>query len=81
MGHEKLSDQLRRLIAQCGISRYEIFKRTGIDQGGMSNFMAGRRGIQLDNIDKIGKVLNLKLMQVGRPKAKKGRAKRPRSQG
>ena len=53
------SEQLRKAISDSGLSRYTISVRTGIDQGTLSKFMKGERGLSLSAIDKLMAVLSL----------------------
>ena len=55
----KLGDQIRRAVKDCGMSRYEIWKATGIDQGTLSRFVAGKAGLGLDNLDRLADLLGL----------------------
>ncbi len=57
----KLSDQIRQAVDASGMSRYAICKASGIDQGGMSNFMAGKRGLSLAALDALADVLGLSI--------------------
>lgn len=71
-----LSDQLRQIIADSGLSRYEISKRSGVDEAALSRFANGKRGLTTETLDRLGPVLGLEL-SAGRPagvrQAKKGR--------
>ncbi len=58
---EPFSDQLRRAIRDCGMTRYAIAVRTGIDQGTLSKFMKGERGLSLAAIDKLMDTLGLEI--------------------
>ncbi len=71
---EKLSDQLRRILAESGLSRYEIAKRSGVDEAALSRFASGQRGLTTETLDRLGEALGLEL-KVKRPdrKRKKGR--------
>jgi plasmid maintenance system antidote protein VapI len=64
--HVKLSDQLRRAIDTAGMSRYAIAKAIGLDHSVMSRFMAGTSGLSVDTIDRLGKLLDLKIVS-GKP--------------
>jgi predicted transcriptional regulator len=68
---EKLSDQLRRLIEESPMSRYEISKKTGIAQSTLCKLVQGERGISTDSWDLLGECLNLRLV-VDESKTKKG---------
>jgi hypothetical protein len=57
-----LSDQLRQAIKASGLTRYSIWQQTGIDQGTLSKFMAGGRGLSLTSIDKLAGLLRLRLV-------------------
>ena len=61
----RLSDQIRRAVDDCGLTRYAIFKATGIDQGTLSRFVAGAAGLCLDNLDRLADLLDLSIT-IGR---------------
>jgi hypothetical protein len=63
----KVSDQLRRIIADCGLSRYEISKRTGIDEATLSRFMYGERGLSMKALDRLGDSLGLTVKMRQKP--------------
>jgi hypothetical protein len=54
-------DQLRRHIDAGPLSRYALSKKIGLDQGTLSKFMAGKCGLSVTTIDRIGDTLNLNL--------------------
>lgn len=56
-----ISDQVRQAIDASGLTRYEIAKRAGIDQSALSKFYHGQRGITTETLDKIAKVLGLRI--------------------
>ena len=62
-----LSEQIRRHIGRCGLTRYEIAKRTGIEQSALSRFMSGERGFATGSLDKLAKLLELEVV-MHRPK-------------
>ena len=53
------SDQIRAAVMNCGESQYRVCEETGIDKGAMCHFLAGRRGLSLDSIDKLAAHLGL----------------------
>jgi DNA transposition AAA+ family ATPase len=57
-----LSDQLRQVIETCGKSRYQISQETGIDQATLSRFMAGKGGLSIPILDRLGKFLDLRIV-------------------
>ena len=75
MAHSRkqLSQQIREAIAHCGMSRYAISKRTGIDEGNLSKFMGNKGGLSIESIDLIADLLNLELKPT--TKAGKGQGK------
>lgn len=60
-----VSDQLRAIVETCGVTRYRISQETGIDQGALSNFMAGRRGLSGKALDTLGAYLDLEVVRHG----------------
>jgi transcriptional regulator with XRE-family HTH domain len=67
----KVSDQLRRIVDDCGLSRYEISKRTGIDEGALSRFMSGERGLSMKALDRLGECLGLTVNMRRKPQQTK----------
>lgn len=69
-----LSDELRQAVERSGQSRYSIWQQTGIDQGSLSKFMDGERGLGLESIDKLADLLGLHICTAGaKPHRPKGR--------
>jgi transcriptional regulator with XRE-family HTH domain len=64
----KLTRQLKQLIAESGLSEYEIAKRSGVSKGALSRFRTGERNLNLDSVDRLAEVLNLELKQTRKPK-------------
>jgi transcriptional regulator with XRE-family HTH domain len=69
---KKLTDQLRQVIDDCGRTRYEIAKRTGIDESALAKFYNGRRGLSMEALNALGEFLQLKV-KLGRKPDKKGK--------
>jgi transcriptional regulator with XRE-family HTH domain len=63
-------DQLRRAIETCGLSRYAIWKATGIDQPTLSRFMRGKSGLTIESIDKICQLISARLIVPRKTKRK-----------
>jgi predicted XRE-type DNA-binding protein len=56
-----ISQQLRQAIDASGMSRYRICKEIGLPESTMSHFMAGKCGLQLSTIDRLGELLGLRI--------------------
>ena len=69
---KKLSDQVRRAIDACGVSRYRIAKETGISEPTISRFMSGERGLTTTALDKLAEYLDLNIRVGGKPFDGKG---------
>lgn len=65
-----LSAQLRAALKECGQTRYQVSKATGISQPTLSRFFTGERGLPLKTIDRLCEYLGLEL--VARRQSKKG---------
>lgn len=69
-----LSDELRQAVERSGLSRYAIWQQASIDQGSMSKFMAGERGLTLESIDKLAELLGLHIVADAERRRPKGRS-------
>jgi plasmid maintenance system antidote protein VapI len=67
-----VSNQLRCLIEDSGISRYRLAKLMGVQQSALSRFMSGERGLSMKALDKLGIVLDLEIGPRRRGKETKG---------
>jgi transcriptional regulator with XRE-family HTH domain len=63
----KLTDQLRQAIDDCGLTRYEIAKQTGIDESALAKFYNGHRGLSMEALNALGEFLELKIILGKRP--------------
>ena len=61
MSTPTFSEQLRGAIRTSELSRYEISKRTGLDQGSLANFLKGYRGLSMRSLDLLMDVLELEV--------------------
>ena len=73
MSKKTFSDELRRAVEQSGMTRYEIYKRTGIDQSVLSKFVRGQRGLSMDTVDVLCECLGLRLVGENELKPKRTR--------
>jgi predicted transcriptional regulator len=53
----KLSEQIRQLIDECGVSRYRIAQDTGVSEPALSHFMSGKTGLSMRALDELGTYL------------------------
>ena len=67
-----LTDQLRQAIDDCGLTRYEIAKQTGIDESALAKFYNGHRGLSMEALNALGEFLQLTIT-LGRKPEKKGK--------
>ncbi len=67
---KKLTDQIRRAIDDSGLTRYRIAQETEIDESTLGKFYNGRRGLSLDNIDRLSEYLGLRIVMDRKPKPK-----------
>lgn len=61
------SDQLRAALDECGQSRYQVSRQTGISQPALSRFVNGERGLSLATIDALCEYLELELVSRRKP--------------
>ena len=70
----RLSEQIRRAVRDCGLTRYAISKATDIDQATLSRFMSGERGLPMATLDVLADFLELNITSARRiPSTGKGR--------
>ena len=50
----KVSDQLRSLIRNSGVTCYQIAKATGVSNAALSRFLSGERGLSSKALDILG---------------------------
>lgn len=67
----KLTDQIRQAIEDCGETRYQIWKATGIDNATLCRFVSGERGLSMEALDTLAEYLELDI--VSRRKGAKGK--------
>lgn len=57
-----LSDQLREILDSGPMTRYRLSKEAEVDQGQLSRFVLGKGQMTFNTLDRIGKVLKLRLV-------------------
>ena len=58
----ELTEQLREAIKTARKSVYQIADETGIDKSTLSRFMAGKGGLSMAGLDRLGECLNLSIV-------------------
>ena len=58
---ENFTEQLKRVIRDCGETRYALAKRTGTDQSTFTRFLNGTRGLSMEAIDRLFDALDLEI--------------------
>jgi plasmid maintenance system antidote protein VapI len=66
----RFSDELRRAVDACGLSRYRIAKTLGIAESTLSRFMSGERGLTMKCLDRLAALLDLHVAAGKRTKDK-----------
>ncbi|NOT01458.1 MAG: helix-turn-helix transcriptional regulator [Phycisphaerales bacterium] len=61
-----LGDQLRRAIADSGLSRFEVARRASISYSQIHSFCAGKRSLTLDTASRVAAVVGLHFARVKR---------------
>ncbi len=56
-----LSDQVRQAVRKSGLTRYRIYKMSGVDQATLLRFMAGAE-IRTGTLNKLAAVLNITIV-------------------
>jgi transcriptional regulator with XRE-family HTH domain len=69
---EPITSAVRRAIERSGLTRYQISQATGIDQGSLSRFVRGQRGLSTTSLDRLAEVLGLQIVvKPSKPKKEK----------
>ncbi len=63
---------MRHAIAKSGKTRYRLWQETGISQAQLCEFLHGRRGMSVENLETLAQALGLEIT-VRPAKRKKGR--------
>jgi transcriptional regulator with XRE-family HTH domain len=70
---DKLSDRLRQIIDESGLSRYRIAKDLGVNESGLGKFLNGDRGVSTKLLDALGEYFELELRVKRGTKKQTGR--------
>ena len=69
----RLSDQLRQIIDDSGLTRYRISREARIDQSAMSKFYHGQAGLSLKALDRLAEFLELTVASRRKPNTTQGK--------
>jgi len=69
---KKLTDQLRQVIDDSGMTRYRIAQETCISEATLSKFYLGQRGLSTEALNALGECLQLTI-HLGRKPEPKGK--------
>jgi len=64
---KNLTDQLRQVIDDCGLTRYQIAQETGIDESALAKFYNGHRGLSMEALNALGEYLELIIVMRRKP--------------
>lgn len=64
------NDQMRKAVDNCGMSRYELARVSGVTQAALSRFIHGQRGMTLDMFDRLAPHVGAKLVFPRRTRGK-----------
>lgn len=69
-----VSEQLRKAIETCGMTRADIARGCGVADSVLSRFVAGEKGLRSENLDTLCGFLGLELKPIKKPgKSRKGK--------
>lgn len=68
---QQLADQIRNAISSSSMSRYEISKRSGVDESSISRFMNRKGSLSFASIERLAAVLHLAVVVMKEKKPKK----------
>ena len=64
---------MRQAMDDSGLSRYAIAKALNINESALGKFYHGQRGIAVDTLDRLGELLELRLVGPKPPRKAKGK--------
>jgi hypothetical protein len=69
---EPFRDQLRRAIRASDLTAYRLGVLARVDQGALSKFLSGERGLSMDAVDRLVEALDLELRPRSRRRKPQG---------
>lgn len=67
-----MTEQMRQAIDDSGLTRYRIAQDTAIDESTLAKFYNGKRGLSLENLDRLFEYLGLRIV-MDRKRTKQGK--------
>lgn len=61
--HVTISEALRQIILESGLTEIEIERATGVSNANLNRFMRGKRGLSLATVDKLAEHFGLELVK------------------
>jgi transcriptional regulator with XRE-family HTH domain len=55
----KFTDQLRRAVKGCGLTRYRIAKEIGVSESLLSRFMSSESGLSFAVLDRLAELIGI----------------------
>jgi plasmid maintenance system antidote protein VapI len=68
-----VTNQLRALIRESGVTCYQIAKATGVSNATLSRFLSGERGLSCEAMDAIGEYFGWQVVATDSQPEPKGR--------
>lgn len=65
----KLSDQIRKAVADSGLSHYRLSLESGLSKSVLSRFLSGGKAVSSDTLDAIARVLRVSIDAKGPTRA------------
>jgi len=54
-------DQIRQAVLTCGMTRYFLSQKSGVDEAVLCRFVHGKQGLSMESLDAIAEVLGLEI--------------------
>jgi plasmid maintenance system antidote protein VapI len=68
---KSISGILKESIRACGLSDYELSRKSGVNRQSIARFLSGETRMYHDGIDRLARYFNLELTPATKPKASK----------
>ena len=76
----KPSDDMKHLIENCGLTRYQLAQVSGVSEAVLSLFVTGKRSLTLTTVDRLAAALGLRIVgKKAKNKPRKQKATRAKA--